>query len=75
MSLPVNSSVTPAEASMIAGSVLPIQRAEELLGTLPGVISVRIVASATGAPNLTVAAVVGVPYQSVGKWSQRWRAR
>jgi hypothetical protein len=34
---------------MIAGSVLPIQRAEELLGTLPGVISVRIVASATGA--------------------------
>jgi len=34
---------------MIAGSVLPIQRAEELLGTLPGVISVRIMASANGA--------------------------
>src|SRR3954470_23276524 len=34
---------------MIAGSVLPIQRAEELLGTLPGVISARIVASANGA--------------------------
>jgi hypothetical protein len=49
VSLPVNSSVPPADISMIAGSVLPIQRAEELLGTLPGVISVRIVASATGA--------------------------
>jgi len=34
---------------MIAGSVLPIQRAEELLATLPGVISARIVASANGA--------------------------
>jgi len=49
VSLPVNSSVPPADASMIAGSVLPIQRAEELLGTLPGVISVRIVASPMGA--------------------------
>jgi hypothetical protein len=34
---------------MIAGSVLPIQRAEELLATLPGVISARIVAGANGA--------------------------
>lgn len=34
---------------MIAGSVLPIQRAEELLATLPGVISARIVASPNGA--------------------------
>jgi hypothetical protein len=34
---------------MIAGSVLPIQRAEELLATLPGVISARIVASNNGA--------------------------
>jgi hypothetical protein len=33
---------------MIAGSVLPIQRAEELLGTLPGVMSARIVASPSG---------------------------
>jgi hypothetical protein len=49
VSLPVNSSVPPTDASVIAGSVLPIQRAEELLGTLPGVISVRIVASPTGA--------------------------
>ena len=35
--------------SPIAGSVLPIKRAEELLATLPGVVSVRIVASETGA--------------------------
>jgi hypothetical protein len=35
--------------SPIAGSVLPISRAEELLSTLPGVISVRIVAGANGA--------------------------
>lgn len=34
---------------MIAGSVLPIQRAEELLATLPGVISARIVAGPNGA--------------------------
>lgn len=33
----------------IAGSVLPIRRAEELIATLPGVLSVRIVASPTGA--------------------------
>lgn len=37
------------ESSLIAGSVLPIQRAEELLSTLPGVISARIVAGANGA--------------------------
>jgi hypothetical protein len=34
--------------SPIAGTLLPIQRAEELLGTLPGVISARIVASPMG---------------------------
>jgi hypothetical protein len=34
---------------LIAGSVLPIQRAEELLPTLPGVISARIVAGPNGA--------------------------
>src|SRR5918997_5967943 len=38
----------PAEYSPIAGSVLPIQRAEELLATLPGVISVRVIAGPTG---------------------------
>ena len=37
------------DTSFIAGSVLPIQRAEELLATLPGIISARIVASGTGA--------------------------
>ena len=38
-----------AQSSPIAGSVLPIQRAEELLATLPGVISARIMASPMGA--------------------------
>jgi hypothetical protein len=33
----------------IAGSVLPLRRAEELIATLPGVLSVRIVPSETGA--------------------------
>jgi hypothetical protein len=41
--------VSLPDSSFIAGSVLPIQRAEELLATLPGVISARIVASGTGA--------------------------
>jgi hypothetical protein len=44
-----NTSAPTAESSPIAGSVLPIQRAEELLATLPGVISARIVASPNGA--------------------------
>ena len=48
MSLPANTT-PPAGESLIAGSVLPIQRAEELLATLPGVISARIVAGQTGA--------------------------
>jgi hypothetical protein len=34
--------------SPIAGSVLPIERAEELLQTLPGVLNVRIVSGSTG---------------------------
>src|SRR5918999_727389 len=54
-------------ASPIAGSVLPIKRAEELLATLPGVVSVRIVASETGAVDeihvLTTAEVA--PKQTV----------
>ncbi|MDB4874699.1 MAG: hypothetical protein JWM41_1145 [Gemmatimonadetes bacterium] len=49
MSLPVNNAAPSSESSVIAGSVLPIQRAEELLGTLPGVISARIVAGTNGA--------------------------
>jgi hypothetical protein len=32
----------------IAGTVLPIQRAEELWGTLPGVLNVRIISDASG---------------------------
>jgi hypothetical protein len=47
--LPANNSGPSPEPSLIAGSVLPIQRAEELLATLPGVISARIVASISGA--------------------------
>jgi hypothetical protein len=35
-------------ASPIAGSVLPLQAAEDLVGTLPGVLSARIVPTATG---------------------------
>ena len=36
------------EGSPIAGTVLPIQRAEELLGTLPGVMNVRIIPGDNG---------------------------
>ena len=46
MSLP---NVSTPEPTPIVGSVLPIQRAEELLATLPGVISARIMAADSGA--------------------------
>ncbi|MDQ2667150.1 MAG: hypothetical protein M3Z05_14215 [Gemmatimonadota bacterium] len=36
------------DASPVAGTLLPIQRAEELLGTLPGVLNVRIISGPTG---------------------------
>jgi len=49
VSTQVATNVSFPETSFIAGSVLPIQRAEELLATLPGVISARIVASGSGA--------------------------
>jgi hypothetical protein len=53
--------------SPIAGSVLPIKRAEELLATLPGVIAARIIAADTGAVDeihvLTTAEVT--PKQTV----------
>lgn len=39
----------PQSSPLIAGSVLPIKRAEELLSTLPGVIAARIIASESGA--------------------------
>jgi len=42
------SSRTPAGGAAIAGTVLPIERAEELLLTLPGVLNVRIVAGPSG---------------------------
>jgi hypothetical protein len=45
VSIPANSS----HSSAIAGSVLPIARAEELLATLPGVIAARIVPDDKGA--------------------------
>lgn len=47
--MPANAPNQHGGATSIAGSVLPIKRAEELLQTLPGVISARIVASETGA--------------------------
>ncbi|MGH7663015.1 MAG: hypothetical protein ACRENI_01760 [Gemmatimonadaceae bacterium] len=54
-------------SSPIAGSVLPLKRAEELLGTLPGVLAARIVASDLGAVSeihlLTTAEVT--PKQTV----------
>lgn len=67
MPLPANTPSPLGEPSLIAGSVLPIQRAEELLATLPGVISARIVASISGAVEeihiLTTTAVT--PKQTV----------
>ncbi len=48
LSLPLNTPQS-GETSPIAGIVLPIKRAEELLATLPGVVSARIVAGANGA--------------------------
>jgi hypothetical protein len=39
----------PDPPGIVAGSVLPIRRAEELIATLPGIISVRIVPNETGA--------------------------
>lgn len=49
--MPATSSATPnaGVSGTIAGSVLPLRRAEELIGTLPGVLSVRIVPNESGA--------------------------
>ena len=69
LSIPVNFGLMPPSApgGAIAGSVLPIRRAEELIATLPSVLSVRIVASPTGAVDevhvLTTDAVL--PKQTV----------
>ena len=49
MSVPLNAPATHhADASPIAGSVLPLKRAEELLLSLPGVVAARIVSAPTG---------------------------
>ena len=48
MTAPANAPPQPFLSSSIAGSVLPIRRAEELLATLPGVIAARIIAGSTG---------------------------
>ena len=48
LSLPANSP-QGGDSSPIAGIVLPIKRAEELLASLPGVVSARIVAGDSGA--------------------------
>lgn len=57
----------PQSSPLIAGSVLPIKRAEELLATLPGVIAARIIAGDSGAVDeihvLTTAEVT--PKQTV----------
>lgn len=45
----MSSPPTSASSGAIAGSVLPLRRAEELIATLTGVLSVRIVPSETGA--------------------------
>lgn len=53
LSIPVNfgpgSPSLPTPPSAVVGSVLPLRRAEQLIATLPGVLSVRIVPSETGA--------------------------
>ncbi|CAA9291062.1 MAG: hypothetical protein AVDCRST_MAG11-114 [uncultured Gemmatimonadaceae bacterium] len=48
MTASANAPSQPYLSSSIAGTVLPIRRAEELLATLPGVIAARIIAGATG---------------------------
>jgi hypothetical protein len=49
VSVPLNAPTShPHDASPIAGSVLPLKRAEELLLTLPGVVAARIVSTPTG---------------------------
>lgn len=52
LSIPVNfgpsSPLSPVPPSGVIGSVLPLRRAEELISTLPGVLSVRIVPGDTG---------------------------
>jgi hypothetical protein len=44
----VSHSAHSDDSQVIAGTVLPLQRAEELIATLPGVVSVRIVQTESG---------------------------
>ena len=57
----------------IAGSVLPLRQAEELIATLPGVLSVRIVPNETGA--VTRDALIFIPgrQRSVSEPNRRLR--
>jgi hypothetical protein len=48
LTVPANSPSPSAPRTAIAGTLLPIQRAEELLNTLPGVISAKIIAGPSG---------------------------
>jgi hypothetical protein len=48
-----------AQGSSIAGSVLPLQRAEELIASLTGVVSARITATETGAVDAIHVLVTG----------------
>lgn len=51
LSIPANLSMSSSASSAsgpIAGSLLPIRRAEELIATLPGVMAVRIVPNSSG---------------------------
>ena len=58
---------TPSEKNpLIAGSVLPLQRAEELIGSLKDVVSARITATDTGAVDAIHVLVTGeTPAKSV----------
>lgn len=58
--------ISAQDKSPIAGSVLPIQGAEDLISTLQDVISVRVVASPTGGINaIHVLVTTGTPAKQV----------
>lgn len=55
----VTQPISASERSPIAGTVLPIQRAEELISTLQDVVSVKVVASGAGAIDAIHVLVAG----------------
>jgi hypothetical protein len=69
LSLPANTPPSSQDAtggSPIAGSVLPIARAEELLAGLPGVVSAKIIAGQNGVEEIHVLTTTDVaPKQTV----------